>query len=350
LREQFLAGQAGVLAGTADPCVVPAVAVLPGQIYDPASDPRSARVLANCIQDGTDPTALGLQANVLIPTNTGGSDDITAETSDSLTLGVVVSQPWFDGFDLDFGLTYFDIEVNDTVEELDSTTILNRCYNDEDNLASPFCSRVTRAGTAPSNNTVGRVDASFVNLGLVTSTGYDLNVRYLDDFSLFSRSWDIQATLTATKYDEQLEQIDDLAPVDNRVGLAGFPEWSGIARFDLTAGNWGVTWRTRYIGEFALDEEDVIQSTNRSRRDPCRILGGPADCYDKHAGGSTIYHDLSATFQSDEWGVSIGIKNLADKSPPLIKQGSGPSRMNYVVQSTYDLYGRRAFLNVQKSF
>ena len=349
LREQFLAGQAGVLAGTSDPCVVPAVSVV-GGVYDPGSDPRTARVLDNCIQDGTDPTALGLVANVLIPTNTGGSDDITAETSESLTLGFIVSQPWSDGFDLDLGITYFDIQVNDTVEELDSATILTRCYNDEDNLASAFCGRVTRAGVAPANNTVGRVDASFVNLGLVTSTGYDINLRYLDDFSLFSRSWDIQATLTATKYEEQLTQIDDQSPIDNRVGLAGFPEWSGIARIDLSAGNWGITWRTRYISDFALDEEDVIQSTNRTRRDACQISGGPTDCFDKHFGGSTVYHDLSGTWQSDSWGVSVGIKNLADKSPPLIKQGSGPSRMNYVVQSTYDLYGRRAFVSVQKNF
>jgi len=350
LREQFLAGQAGVLAGTADPCVVPAVAVLPGPIYDPTSDPRSQRVLDNCIQDGADPTALGLQANVLIPTNTGGSADISAETSESFTIGFVFSQPWSDSFDLDFGLTYFDIEVNDTVEELDSNTILTRCYNDEDNLASPFCNRVTRAGVNPENNTVGRVDASFVNLGLVTSSGYDINVRYLDDFSLFNNIWDIQATLTATNYDEQLTQIDDESPIDDRVGEAGYPEWSGILRLDLGTGNWNVTWRTRYVDQFALDDDDVIQSTNRTRRDACIISGGPDDCYDKHFGGSTIYHDLSTTFNSDSWAISVGIKNLADKSPPLIKQGSGPSRLNYVVQSTYDLYGRRAFLNVQKSF
>jgi iron complex outermembrane receptor protein len=350
LREQFLAGQAGVLAGTSDPCVVPAVAVLPGPIYDPTSDPRSARVLNNCILDGVDPEALGLQANVLIPTNTGGSDDIKAETSDSFTVGFVFSQPWSDSFDLDFGVTYFDIEVNDTVEELDSATILTRCYNDEDNLASPFCSRVTRAGVNPENNTVGRVDASFVNLGLVTSSGYDINVRYLDDFSVGNSIWDLAMTLTITNYDEQLEQIDDESPINDRVGEAGYPEWSGIARIDLAAGNWGVTWRSRYVDAFALDDEDIIQSTNRTRRDPCQVLGGPADCFDKHAGGSTMYHDLSATYSGDEWAVSVGIKNLFDQEPPLIKQGSGPSRFNYVVQSTYDLFGRRAFLNLQKSF
>lgn len=349
LREQFLAGQAGVLAGNSDPCVVPPTAVV-GGVYDPMSDPRSARVLSNCLQDGTDPTALGLQANVLIPTNTGGSDDIKAETSDSLTLGFVFSQPWTDAFDLDFGVTYFDIEVNDTVEELDPGTIVARCYNDEDNLASPFCSRITRAGVNPSNNTIGRVDASFVNLGLVTSTGFDINVRYLDDFSVGNSSWDIQATLTATNYDEQLQQIDDDSPVDDRVGEAGFPEWSWIARVDVSTGNWSATWRARYIDPFALDPEDVTQSGNRSRRDPCRTQGGPTDCFDKNAGPSKIYHDLSATYVRDDWSVSLGIKNLFDNEPPLITQGSGPSRFNYVVQSTYDLYGRRAFLNLQKAF
>jgi len=300
LREQFLAGQAGVLAGNLDPCVVPPEAVV-GGVYDPTLDPRSARVLNNCLLDQTDPTALGLQANVLIPTNTGGSDDITAETSDSFTLGFVFSQPWSDGFDLDFGVTYFDIEVNDTVEELSSTTILNRCYNDEDNLESPFCDRVTRAGVNPENNTIGRIDASFVNLGLVTSSGYDINVRYADDFSVGGKFWDINATFTGTNYDEQLVQIDDDAPINDRVGEAGSPEWSWIARIDLNTGNWGVTWRTRYVSEFELDEEDIIQSTNRSRRDPCRTLGGPADCCDKHAGGSKLYHDLSATDARDSW-------------------------------------------------
>ncbi|MBT8098840.1 MAG: TonB-dependent receptor, partial [Gammaproteobacteria bacterium] len=81
LREQFLAGAIGTIDGTSDPCVVPSEAVVMG-MYDPDMDARSARVLANCILDNTDPTALGLQANVGIPTNTGGSDEIKAETSD----------------------------------------------------------------------------------------------------------------------------------------------------------------------------------------------------------------------------------------------------------------------------
>jgi iron complex outermembrane receptor protein len=349
LREQFLAGAVGTIDGNEDPCVVPNDAV-EGGVYVPALEPRSARVLANCVLDNVDPTALGLQATVGIPTNTGGSEDILAETSDSFTLGFVVSQPWTDEFDLDFSVTYFDIEVNDTVEELDSSETLQRCYNDEDNLASPLCSRITRRGVGPANNTIARVDASFVNIGLQTATGYDINVRYTDDFSIGNNLWDLNATLTATLQDEVLEQINPDSPVNDLVGEAGYPELSWVARINLSTGNWTGSWRTRFIDDFSKDAADITASSNLSRRSACRTMGGPDDCVLLSWGSSKIYHDLSATYDRDTWSVSLGVRNLFDESPPLIDFGEGPERMNYVVQSTYDLFGRRAFLNLQKSF
>jgi iron complex outermembrane receptor protein len=353
LREQFLAGQAGVLDDNFDPCVVPNTAV-EGGVYDPNLDTRSARVLANCIADGTDPTALGLSAGVLIPTNTGGSDDIKAETSDSFTVGFVWAQTMTDAFDLDLGVTYFDYDVEDTVEELQSSEVLRRCYNDEDNLASAFCNRITRRGgsTPGDSNTVQLVDASFVNLGLVTSKGYDINVRYVDDFQLGNTFWDVRATWTGTIYDELKEQVDPESPVNDRVGEAGFPEFSWIARIDLASNNWGVSWRSRYVSDFEKDADDINASANSSRRDPCRTLGGPDDCVEKSFGPSELYHDLSATYERDDWAVTLGIKNVFDNSPPLVNQNTteAPSRFNYVVQSTYDLFGRRAFLNLRKSF
>jgi len=352
LREQFLAGQAGTLDNSADPCNVPNTAIV-GGLYDPTLDTRSARVLANCIADGTDPTALGLAAGVLIPTNTGGSDDISAETSESFTVGFVWT-PSFDAFGLDIGMTYFDYDVKDTVEELQSADILRRCYNDEDNLASAFCNRVQRRGgtTPPDSNTVQLVDASFVNLGLVTSKGYDLNVRYVDDFDIFGSIWDVQATWTATQYEELGEQIDTESPFNDRVGEAGFPEFSWIARFDISTGNWLGTWRTRYVSDFEKDPEDINASGNTAGVDPCATLGGPADCVEKSFGNSKMYHDLSATYQRNEWAVTLGIKNVFDEMPPLVNQNTdeAPSRYNYVVQSAYDLYGRRAFLNLSMAF
>ena len=355
LREQFLAGQAGVIAGNNDPCVIPSVAIT-GGMYVAADDPRSQRILDNCVADGVDPTALGLQANVLIPTQTGGGPDINAETSESYTAGFVFSQPFSDEFDFDIGVTYFSIDVEDTVEELNSQTVLARCYNDEPNLASPFCNRVSRRGVNPENNTVSLVDASFVNLGLQTSKGIDINVRYRNDFNLFNQFWDMQATWTATNYTELKEQIDPQDPVDDRVGELGFPEWSWIGRFDFRTGNWGVIYRTRFIGEFAKDAEDVNESRNRANLEACTLLGGPVNtsgngpCVSKNADDSVLYHDLSANYTRDDWSLAFGIRNLSDEQPPLITQGEGSSRFNHVVQSGYDLDGRQYFVNLTKSF
>lgn len=348
LREQFLAGQAGVRPGRDDPCVVP-IDAAPGGVYDPALDTRSQVVLDNCVLDGADPTALGLIANVLIPTQTGGSTDITAETSDSFTLGFVYTQDFTEAFDFDFSVTYFSIEVEDTVEELDPGTVLNRCYNDDPNLANALCSRVTRIGQPPANNTISKIDSSFVNLGLVTSKGYDLNFRYVDDFEMFNQFVDMTWTATGTHYDELKEQLDPESPIDDRVGEAGFPEWSWVIRGNFAFDNWGVAWRSRFVGEFSLDADDVDTSTNGSR-DACNFLGGPTDCVKAHAGDSVWYHDLSLTYEADEWTFTGGIRNLADQEPPLIDNGQGPNRFNMVVQSSYDLWGRRYFLNVTKRF
>ena len=354
LREQFLAGQAGVIGGREDPCVVPPTANN-GAVYDPTGETRSQTVLDNCVLDGVDPLALGLQANVLIPTQTGGSTAIKAETSESFTAGFVYTQNFTDAFDLDFSVTYFSIEVEDTVEELDPIEVLARCYEDDPNLANALCNRVTRLGVNPSNNTVSRVDSSFVNLGLVTSKGYDINARYIDDFNLGNTFVDMTWTLTATNYTELKEQIDPESPIDDRVGEAGFPEWSWVIRGNFTINdNWGVAWRSRFVGEFERDVDDIDASNNGSR-DACNVLGGPTNdptgpCIKAHAGDSLWYHDLSLTYEADEWSVTGGIRNLADEEPPLIDQGQGPARMNMVVQSTYDLYGRRFFLNATKRF
>lgn len=355
LREQFLAGQAGVIGGSNDPCVVPTTAN-DGGVYDPDGDGRSQRVIDNCIAQGADPFALGLQANVLIPTQTGGADMINAETSDSFTAGFVYSQQFSDEFVFDLGVTYFDIDIEDTVEELDPVAVISRCFNDEDNLASPFCDRITRRGVNASNNTIAGVDASFVNLGLQTSKGIDINARYGNDFNLFNRSWELQATLTATNYTELKEQIDPEDPVDDRVGEVGFPEWSWIGRLDFATGNWDVIYRARFIGEFARDADDLTESRNRTNLEACTLLGGPvADtgngpCIKKHFGDSVLYHDLTANYSRDDWSVAFGIRNVADEQPPLITQGQGTSRFNHVVQSGYDLDGRSFFLNLQRRF
>ena len=175
-------------------------------------------------------------------------------------------------------------------------------------------------------------------------------MRYTDDFNLGDTFVEMAWSVTGTNYDKLQEQIDPASPIDDRVGEAGFPEWSWVLRGNFNTGNWGLSWRSRFIGEFALDPEDVDVSLNRVGQTACNVLGGPTTCIDAHAGDSVWYHDLSLTYEADEWSVTGGFRNLFDQEPPLINQGDGPARMNMVVQSTYDMFGRRFFVNATKRF
>lgn len=348
LREQFLAGTAGVLGASNDPCIVPTAALESGD-YLRSDDPRTDRVLANCIADGVDPENLGRAANVLIPTQVGGSSDLVAETSDSYTFGLVFSQPWTDDFSLDFSATYFNIEMSDTVEETNPATVLARCYNDEDGLASPFCSRITRRGTLPSTNTVSLVDASFVNIGSIVSSGIDFNVRYQDDFDFGGRGWDLAVNATATWQESLSEQVDDQSPADERVGEAGYPEWAWVMRANLSSGPWDLAWRTRWIDGFARDADDVVNARNRAS-EACTFLGIGSDCIKTHEGDAVWYHDASVSYVADNWTLSGGVRNILDEQPPLVDQGQAPTRMNFVVQSGYDMIGRRFFVGATRRF
>lgn len=351
LRALFLAGSVGTIAGGNDPCLVPNVANV-GGVYDPSLDTRAQVVLDNCVADGADPTALGLQATTGITTTTGGNTALRPETSDSLTIGGVFSQPFTDAFDLDVSVTYFNIDVEDQILPTNAANVLTGCYNDEPGLASPLCNFIARNSGNPATATIANVDVPFLNVGTNTSEGLDINVRFRTDLDRFLSGATFSYNVAATHYFEQSFQLDADSPIDDNVGEIGNPAWQGIGTAIVEAGNWQATWRTRYIDAVQQDDTDAFtdpadQSTTRSA---CGILSAGVPCTDVDFADSEFYNDFSLSFNRDDWSITAGVNNIFNNTPPLIDQGEGPSRLNIVVQSGYDLIGRRAFLNLSKRF
>ncbi|GGY47095.1 TonB-dependent receptor [Parvularcula lutaonensis] len=351
LREQFLAGAAGTIGGGNDPCLVPADANNM-QVYDPAGDDRSQALLNQCIADGADPFSLGLQATTAIPTSTGGGDDLRAETSDSYTAGFVFRQQWSDAFDFDLAVTYYNIEIEDTVRESDPANLLAQCYSD---LPQQFaCDRITRGPAG----TVSLVDASFINVGLFETSGIDYVARFnmpLDQFSDMFAETEFGLTFSASQVLERTEDVDptdpDILPLELE-GTISNPEWSWLMNATLERGPFTALWRTRYIGEGQqLGTEDFDTSPDPLRT-ACGVLGysGTGGCRDVDFVDDYFQNDVSLTYRAETWGITAGISNVFDEEPPLIDQGEGPSRMNIVTQSGYDLIGRRAFFNISKRF
>ena len=378
LREQFLADQAGALPGGSDPCHSQAIAfATPGPALD--------RLLANCLLSGADVNLLGSAFTVAIPTSTGGAANLLPETSESLTATLNLGLP-VDRFDFNVALTYFDITIEDTVRALDPGTIVSRCYNDEANLASPFCDRVTRdrPNATPFNNFIAFVRAGFVNTGIETATGYDISTRFLMDFDRFGVNW---ATAT-TFMDERLSQEfpsseanPDGSPVVDDVGRIGNPEWTFQSTFSVNIGDsWDIVFQSRYFSDTAFRQGTVNPVITDSvngfcvrgcpvGEDPNEIFGTEGTDWTEFAytQSSQIplsvgptravvdaegqwHHDIGISYNLEQGSITLGVNNMLDEEPPLISQEVGPNRNNAVSSARYDLIGRSYFVNLTWNF
>ena len=253
---------------------------------------------------------------------------------------------------MDIAISFYDIEIEDTVRSVNATTIMDRCFNDAPGLASPFCARVERdtTGAIPDNlNFISTVDASFLNLGLATSRGMDVNTR-------LSTSWDILGGIDITwtqQFTKQLEadeQVfsDDL--VEDRVGEFGLPEIRYNTAISLIRGQWEVLVMGRYIDDTeaglaaSLSGNCGVFSITQS------LVGSPLTRPTCSAPAAWFW-DASLTYVYDETMViTAGINNIDDEEPPFVSLGAGSNRGGRVVSSGYDQYGRSWFVNFTKSF
>lgn len=367
LREQFLADQGGGVSGTLDPCISNNIVnALTAAGSD--SDGNFVNLVGNCVATGVtftdsdangflDATVLGTAGITTIPTTSGGNADLDAETSRTFTVTLSVSQPWFEGFDFDIAASYFDIKIEETVSEPTADLIVSRCFNDLtfSNGTSPFCSLISRpnAGSA-SSNIINNINVSFFNIGEVTSRGIDINTRLGVDLPFAPSGEPVRWTMT-TAASYQLEQeIETFDPADRdeNVGEIGTPE----LRFNVAS---NFSW-----GPFSLISEHrrlgAGQQDNTPAFAPHPFLPSPdplnpalpsdilVHIVDNHP--SIWYHDVALSYSKDNYSVSVGVNNLADKSPPLIHSFGGPNRNNAVSSTGFDFFGRSYFITARANF
>lgn len=351
LREQFLGDQFSGTGGRTDPCVVPPEAGI-GQVYNPALDNRPQVVIDNCVQSGADPEQLGLIATTTIPVRVGGNvSDLKPETSETFTATVQFTPPPIsDWLTLDFAVSYFDIVIEDTIRSIDPATIAFKCYNDAPGLTSPFCPRLgPRIGNDLGFNLIGDIDASFVNVGEETSAGWDVNARAGASFGFGDVTWLNAATFST----ERQTQVFVGDTVDELKGTYGNPELLYNSNLIVTMGeNWTFNYLARFVGETTADR--VARSAQNADCDNFQVRPDLLETTEATANvcdaPSAWYHDVAATYAQDTWSVTGGIKNLADKQPPLISNATGTTRVNRVTSSGYEQYGRQFFVSFSKAF
>jgi len=339
--EQFGDGQVGFSSAT-DPCLVPIIAVNAAtNDYDPTLDPRTQTQLDNCILAGVDPTSLGLLnpgtpnvgfQNPSTLVGNAGNQGLDPETSRAWTAGFVFQQPFFDEFDFRFAATYFNYLLEDQVTPLSSVNIVNTCYA-SNNLSSETCNLITRD---PNSGFITFINANSVNLGEVTSVGFDLNAEVSHEINYIDGVDPIFVRLSANGT-RQLENDEDLlGDFDSNLGELGFPRWQANGSVTVAWKDFSFFWRTRFLDNMEVDNTPFggVQCTG---------------CIDKTFIEEYFVSDMSLTYTTDTWQIRAGVTNVFDIAPPLVDDSIGGSD-NFVNGLGHDGDGRGYFMNVSKRF
>ncbi len=350
LRETFLAQQFQGISSTADPCGVPPPANNSG-VYVPSLDTRSAVTLANCILDGADPTQLALVANINLPVIiSGNAQDLLPETSKTFTAVVQFSPPISDRFTVDFGVSFWDIDLKNSIRSVDASIILSRCYDTEPNLASPFCSRIERILTGnPEFDFVTSIDASFVNVGSEKAQGIDFNARFRTTLEMGSGDIAVNWAGALSITTKRTERIFAEDPIEDILGTFGFAERRLTSTLSLTKGRLEFLWVVRHLSGGRTDDDVRLAND-------CDVV----DQDDRRTAGNSVlavcdapgawYHDVAFTYRLDQVVFSFGLRNALDKTPPLVSISAGTNRANLVTSSGYDQIGRTVFFNATAAF
>lgn len=301
----------------------------------------NANIRANCAADGIpeDYTGAGSSAEV---TSGGGVETLEPETSDSYTVGLV----WTPGFaDLSVAFDWFDIEVNNQIDQLGAGSIVSGCYAGE-NYPNAFCDLFVRDGDGPNvafPYNILTVEDTFVNINSQKVSGVDMNLRWDKDFSAGQLVLEAQSTW----YNENVQQLFDPSLVSgfettDVVGTIGSPDFLTNMRVSFTRSDWTFNYYLQYVGE----TDDSIYT------DEIDSYFGFEDAFYDITMEEAFYHNISVFYQTGKWDFLLGINNLLDEEPDTISDsGVRGLRGNYPVSATqYDLLGRRVFARVNFRF
>jgi outer membrane receptor protein involved in Fe transport len=258
----------------------------------------------------------------------GGNPLLQAEEADTYTFGFVFQPDFAAGLSL--SVDYFDIEIAQAIAAFGggANNILDVCYNDAavGGAGSPFCNTVTRRA----DGTILEVQELSQNVALITLNGFDVQASY--DMDLMGG--DLRLNYIGTVTEESDFEAYVGAELIKCAGAFGVDCGEPLPTYKhrMTAlwsnDDWNAMLSWRYVGEVDDDDIDTVYTV------------------DKISGFS--YFDLSGTYNfNDSYSLTVGIDNVADKSPPVI--GDNDEQAN-TYPATYDVFGRTFFVRASASF
>lgn len=332
--------------------------VLNGSI-DPCEGATPDATFEQCARTGVTAAQYGnIAANSAEQYNgqTGGNPDLDPETSDTYSVGVVLTPTFMPGFSL--SVDWFNISLKDRIGQIGQDVTLERCLETGDSFYCGLIQRAPGTGSLWLSQNGYIVDTTF-NTGKLEVEGVDVEANYRFDFGDFGMTSGLDQ-FGGLSFNFQGSYLDKYAvttlPGDEPYDCAGYyggtctssgtpasapmPEW----RHKLRA-----TWRTpwdfelsttwRYVSSVKSDRFVFDQAATETWRDD--------KLTDKN------YFDIAGTWAVREnMTLRFGVNNVFDNEPPLVSQSncpSGPCNGNTYPQ-TYDALGRYLFVGIRADF
>ncbi|MEL1264055.1 TonB-dependent receptor domain-containing protein [Pseudoxanthomonas putridarboris] len=319
LFEQYLGATSGFTASSGDPC------------NNWAS--KTGNVRDNCASLGL-PNNFQQNSSITVLTRGGAETGLAAETSKALTAGVIIQPEFPEWFgDLSFAADYYDIEVNNGVARPSGAQVLNLCYGSSPAdfaAGTGFCNLVTRNA----NNTLN-VTTGYINVSTDKVRGWDFTARYVRDIG----QGEFRATAQISHYLEQSGATFPTDPVRDYSGSLNAPEYTGQLDLSYKLRNWRVRYGLEWV-DGINGYEYYEKYFDTDYRDTYQMK---TDDY--------FLHSASLQYTGDDWAITGGVRNIADKAPPRISTSGAVAMIgNAPLYSGVDYLGRTFFVNFTKDF
>ncbi len=311
---------------------------------DPCSDRtpvagRTEQLRALCVATGVPAANVFqnfIQPNAQIQGAFGGNPNLTEETADTWTAGVILQPRFIPG--LTAQIDYYNIQIDDAIAVAGGgvANILNLCYLTIANAESALCGLISRDTQGVISGPPFVVQATNANLAALEAEGIDFSVDYSRPlgFGLIGEdarlSFNFLGTYTLkNNFTPLVELPDDVVECAGLYGLTcgqPTPEWKWTSRLSLIDGPLTTSVRWRHVGKSEADSPTYfIQEI---------------DAYN--------LFDLTFGFAvSDNFSMNLGVNNIFDKNPPIL--GAGAEQSN-TFPGTFDVIGRDFFVSAQLRF
>jgi iron complex outermembrane receptor protein len=224
---------------------------------------------------------------------TGGNQNLTEETADTLTLGFVFTPEQLDGFTIT--LDYWDIDIDNAINAVSGQNIVDGCFK-LGALNPAFCGLV---GRSSENGGFNSLTSSSINFASRETSGYDFDTNYAFDYADHNFAFGISGSYLVELND--FTDPQDATAIDPELGEVNRPRLAGNITFDWSWKDLSVGIQTRYQSKQLLrfvEIQDLADYGNVVQQDKSYV--------------TNLSFNYAATDNVDVYG---GINNITNEKP-----------------------------------